>query len=70
MAELKNQLVKKDLTDKTAQKILSSSQSNELFVAIVGPAGAGAGTAAKILKILLSQLILLQKLLKQATLLR
>lgn len=33
----------------TGQEILQSYHSNELFVAIVGPAGAGAGTAAKLL---------------------
>jgi len=33
--------------DSPGQAILAAHQSNELFVAIVGPAGAGAGTAAK-----------------------
>ncbi|ANG95366.1 hypothetical protein A8A54_01980 [Brucella pseudogrignonensis] len=34
----------------TGQAILAKHQSNELFVALVGPAGAGAGTAAKLLE--------------------
>ena len=35
---------------RSGQSILTAFQGNELFVAIVGPAGAGAGTAAGLLK--------------------
>ncbi|CDZ73326.1 Deoxycytidylate deaminase-related protein [Neorhizobium galegae bv. orientalis] len=36
--------------ERSGQSLLTSFQGNELFVAIVGPAGAGAGTAAGLLK--------------------
>lgn len=36
-----------DVDDPSGQSILAEHHSNELFVAIVGPAGAGSGTAAK-----------------------
>ncbi|MFK5979723.1 MAG: anti-phage dCTP deaminase [Rhizobiaceae bacterium] len=41
--------------EKSSQSILSEFQGNELFIAIVGPAGAGAGTAAKRLKYYLDE---------------
>lgn len=34
----------------TSQQVLRRSRANELFIAVVGPAGAGAGTAAEVLK--------------------
>ena len=38
-----------DKFEETSKKILSDHKSNEFFVALVGPAGAGAGTAARTL---------------------
>ncbi len=34
----------------TSQEVLKRSRGNELFIAVVGPVGAGAGRAAKIIK--------------------
>lgn len=39
----------------TGQSVLHSLRTNEVFIAIVGPAGAGAGTAANILKTFLEE---------------
>jgi deoxycytidylate deaminase len=47
--------LKKRVINATGQSILENHQSNELFVAIVGPAGAGAGTAAKRLEAFFSE---------------
>ncbi len=41
--------------DRPGQEVLESLRTNEVFVAIVGPAGAGSGTAAKILKTFLEE---------------
>jgi dephospho-CoA kinase len=44
-----------DSNSENSQQLLLKTRSNELFVAVVGPAGAGAGTAAAILKSYLAQ---------------
>ena len=41
--------------DRPGQEVLESLRTNEVFVAIVGPAGAGSGTAASILKTFLEE---------------
>ena len=40
---------------RAGQDVLRELRTNEVFIAIVGPAGAGAGTAAKILKVFLEE---------------
>lgn len=54
----------------TAQSILAGSQSNELFVALVGPAGAGAGTAAKIISTIFGESGYQSKIIKASGLIR
>ncbi|SUZ33883.1 hypothetical protein ROE7235_03658 [Roseibaca ekhonensis] len=40
---------------RSGQDVLRGLRTNEVFVAIVGPAGSGSGTAAKILKAFLEE---------------
>ncbi|MEM5581422.1 anti-phage dCTP deaminase [Roseibium sp. AS2] len=54
----------------TGQEILKSYHSNELFIAIVGPAGAGAGTAAKLLEAFFEDSEYEAKTVKASTLIR
>lgn len=54
--QLKDNLRKATSVDKrSGQDVLKGLRTNEVFVAIVGPAGSGSGTAAKILKAFLEE---------------
>lgn len=56
--------------DESGQSLLRSLSTNEVFIAIVGPAGAGAGTAAKILRSFLDDAGFEVEIVKASTLIR
>lgn len=56
--------------DRPGQEVLESLRTNEVFVAIVGPAGAGSGTAAKILKTFLEESDFEVEIIKASALIR
>src|SRR6056297_910542 len=56
--------------DRSGQEVLESLRTNEVFVAIVGPAGAGSGTAAKILKTFLEESDFEVEIIKASALIR
>ena len=55
---------------RNGQDVLRELRTNEVFVAIVGPAGAGAGTAAKILRAFFEENEYQAKIIKASTLIR
>ena len=56
--------------DRPGQEVLEKLRTNEVFVAIVGPAGAGSGTAAKILKTFLEESDFEVEIIKASALIR
>lgn len=56
--------------DRSGQEVLESLRTNEVFVAIVGPAGSGSGTAAKILKNFLEESDFEVEIIKASALIR
>ena len=65
-----HQRAKKVVSTDTGESVLTSLRTNELFIGIVGPAGAGSGTAAKILRSFLEESDFVVEIVKASGLIR